>query len=77
MPLSPEDQSFISALRFRMEAGNPEPPTLDEMKRAIVLLRSGRVAAATAAAASKTTRAKKSAPSAADLDDALAGLDLM
>jgi hypothetical protein len=76
MTISPEDQTFISALRFRMAPGSTEPPTLDEMKRAIIILRGSRRAAQDANAASgvKKSRAK---PTAEAISDALADLDAM
>lgn len=79
MPLSPEDQTFISALRFRMAPGNDQPPTLDEMKKAILILRENRKAAAVANAASgaKKPRAAKVAPTSAEVANALADLDML
>jgi hypothetical protein len=80
MNLSPENQTFISQLRFRMKPGSTEPPTLDEMKKAILLLRESRSAAASANAASaagKRSSTKKAAPTQAAIADALADLDAM
>jgi hypothetical protein len=77
MPMTPEDQSFISALRFRMAPGAAEPPTLDEMKRAILLLRDSRSKAVAASAAGRATKKAKAAPTAAAIDDALSDLDSM
>lgn len=61
-----------------MAPGHSEPPTLEEMKRAILILRDSRKSAADANAASgvKKSSAKK-APSAAAVADALADLDAM
>jgi hypothetical protein len=76
--ISPENQTFISQLRFRMAPGHSEPPTLDEMKRAILILRESRKAASEANAASAAgKRAKKAPTSAADVSSALADLDSM
>jgi hypothetical protein len=80
MSISPENQTFISQLRFRMAPGHTEPPTLDEMKRAILILRESRAAASAANAASaagKRSSTKKATPSAAAVADALADLDSM
>ena len=78
MAATPEEQSFISALRFRMQPGSLTPPTLEEMKRAILILRESRSKAVQAAAASKAGgKAKKSAPTAAAIEDALSDLDSM
>lgn len=80
MSISPENQTFISALRFRMAPGHSEPPTLDEMKRAIMILRESRAAAGAANAASaagKRASTKKAAPTAASVANALADLDAM
>lgn len=77
MPISPEDQTFISALRFRMSPGDPNPPTLDEMKRAIMILRESRSKAIEASAASHAGKKKKAAPTAAEVGSALADLDAM
>lgn len=76
MTLSPEDQTFITQLRLRSLPGAEEPPTLDEMKRAIIILRGRRSAAAEANASSGKKPAKK-APTAAAVADALADLDSM
>lgn len=76
MTLSPEDQTFITQLRARSLPGSAEPPTLDEMKRAILILRGKRIAAAEANAASGK-KPKKAAPTAAAVADALADLDSM
>ena len=76
MALSPEEKEFLSLLRTRMESG--PPPTLDEMKRAIILLRESRTKAIAAASASKAAskpRASRSAPTAAAVENALADLD--
>lgn len=74
MSISPEDQSFISALRFRMAPGSTEPPTLEEMKRAILILRESRSKVTSLA----TNQAKKSkTPSATAVADALSDLDNM
>ena len=75
--MTPEDQTFINELRLRNSKDHPNPPTLDEMKRAIIILRCSRSSAAEAAAKSKGSRAKKAAPSEADIGDALADLDAM
>lgn len=80
MALSPENQTFISALRFRMVPGADNPPTLDEMKRAILILRESRSAASAANAASaagKRASTKKAPPTQAAVSDALADLDAM
>jgi hypothetical protein len=74
--MTPENQTFISALRFRMAPGSTDPPTLDEMKKAILILRENRSAAAVANLAAGK-KPKKSAPSAAAVADALADLDSM
>ena len=76
--MTPEQQTFISALRFRMKPGHENPPTLEEQKQAILILRESRRASADANAASASgKRAKKAAPSAAAVADALADLDSM
>jgi hypothetical protein len=80
MSISPENQTFISQLRFRMAPGHSEPPTLDEMKRAILILRDSRKAASDANAASaagKRSSTKKAPPTQAQVADALADLDAM
>jgi hypothetical protein len=74
MPLSPEDQTFITQCRLRSAEGTI---TLDDMKRAIIILRDNRTAAQVAAATSKASKPRKSAPSAASVADALADLDAM
>lgn len=76
--LSPEQSTFLNELRRRFLA--KEPVSVEEMKRCIVLLRGSRTAATEAAAASKlgkstTTRTKRAAPTAADVDAALADLE--
>ena len=76
MTLSPEDQTFINNLRQRSLTGASEPPTLDEMKRAILILRQRRSSAAEANAASGKRPAKK-APTAEAISDALSALDSM
>lgn len=75
MSISPEDQSFISALRFRMAPGSTEPPTLDEMKRAILILRESRHKVTSLATSGP--KKSKSAPTAAAVADALSDLDSM
>jgi hypothetical protein len=40
--LSPEQTSFLNDLRQRSLPGSTNPPTLDEMKQAILYLREGR-----------------------------------
>jgi hypothetical protein len=77
MKISPENQTFISQLRFRMAAGHPEPPTLEEMKRAILILRDSRAAAAAANAASGAKKPKKSPPTAEAIGDLLSDLENM
>ena len=73
--MSPEEQTFISALRFRMAPGATEPPTLDEMKKAILILRGSRRAASDANAASTSGKKAKSAPTQAAISSALDELD--
>lgn len=73
--MTPEDQTFINELRQRNAPNHPNPPTLDEMKRAIVILRCSRSAASEAAAKSKRTAKPKLTD--ADVGDALADLDAM
>lgn len=75
MTLSAEDQTFINQLRLRSLPGAAEPPTLKEMKRAIILLRCKRTSAADANASSG--KKVKKAPTAAAVADALADLDSM
>lgn len=75
MTLSPEDQTYITQLRLRMAPGTENPPTLDEMKRAIIILRCKRTTAQEANASSGK-KAKK-APTSAAVADALADLDSM
>jgi hypothetical protein len=79
--MTPEEQTFISALRFRMKPGSDNEPTLDEQRRAIQILRENRTKAAAANAASNASRPRKStakaAPTAAAVADALADLDAM
>lgn len=77
MTLSPEDQTFITQLRLRSMPGSTEPPTLDEMKRAIIILRCKRTSAADANAASGVKRVSKKATSTAAVADALDALDSM
>lgn len=78
MSLSPQDQTFIHNLRLRMVKGHENPPTLDEMKRSIIILRESRRSAAVANAASgKKVSKAKIAPSASNIADALADLDNM
>jgi hypothetical protein len=78
MPLSPEDSSFIAQLRLRSAPGSTNPPTLDEMKKAILILRGNRRLAQDASAASAAgKRSKSTAPTAAAIGDALADLDAM
>ena len=63
-----------------MAPGTENPPTLDEMKRAILILRDSRSAAASANAASaagKRASTKKAPPTASSIADALADLDAM
>jgi hypothetical protein len=74
MTLSAEDQTFITQLRLRSLPGATEPPTLEEMKKAIIILRCKRSSAAEANAASGKKAAKKG-PSASAVADALADLD--
>lgn len=67
----PDLQSRISEWRRKSADGTI---TLDEMKLAIIALRSGRKAAAEASAASGTKRTKKPTKSAEDLLSELGGL---
>ena len=71
--LSPEDKTFMTNLRVRNTPGHPEPPTLDEMKRAIILLRGNRTAAVVAAASATKKPKPKATPIA--VGDALADLE--
>jgi outer membrane protein assembly factor BamE (lipoprotein component of BamABCDE complex) len=78
--MTPEQQTFISGLRFRMAPGHENPPTLDEQRLAIKILRDNRsaAAAANAASAAKKPRAPSRTPiSQASVSDALADLDSM
>jgi hypothetical protein len=77
--MTPEQSTFISALRFRMAPGHENPPTLDEQKMAIQILRENRskAAAANAASNAKKPRTTKAAPTAAAIADALADLDAL
>jgi len=75
MTLSPEDQTFITHLRLRSLPGAADPPTLEEMKRAILILRGKRMAAAGANAASGAKKSTK--PTAAAIANALADLDAL
>jgi hypothetical protein len=79
MTLSPENQTFLSSLRFRMAPGHADPPTLEEQKRAILILRESRRAASDANAASTAggKKSRKAAPTQAEIGDALADLDAM
>lgn len=77
MALTNDEQAFITQLRNRSIPNHPEPPTLDEMKRAILLLRGSRKLASEAAAASATKSRAKKAPSTAEVSNALADLDSM
>lgn len=60
-----------------MAAGDPNPPTLDEMKRAIILLRDSRTKAVEASSVERSAKRSKAAPSNAAVSDALADLDAM
>ena len=72
-PISPELQSKIASWRLRAAAGEL---TLPEMQEAIVLLRAGRMSAASAAATAKRSTAarKTEAPSAESMLDELDGI---
>ncbi len=72
--LTPEEKTLMNNLRVRNQPGHPEPPTLDEMKWAIIKLRESRTAAATAAATSKAKKPKAVATPLA-IGDALADLE--
>ncbi len=63
--LTPEQHMFITQLRLRSQPGAEQPPTLDEMKRAILILRGARKLAVEAASTSAKRSSKKPAPSAA------------
>jgi hypothetical protein len=73
--VSADDNQFITNLRLRLAKGSDNPPTLEEMKRAILILRSGRRLAKDANEASGKPKAKK--PSAADVASALDDLESM
>jgi hypothetical protein len=72
--LSPEDHAFITECRLKSEAGTI---TLEEQKRAVLLLRAGRVAAVEAAAKARAPRASKPTKVKISTDDALAELEAM
>ena len=72
-----EEQLWISQLKLRSAQGHPNPPTLDEMKRYIVLLRGERTAACEASAASAGKRASKAAKVERSTDDLLDALENM
>ncbi len=72
MSLTPEERTLMNALRIRSVPGHPEPPSLDEMKWAIIKLRETRTAALTAASTSKVKK-PKTTPVA--VGDALADLE--
>jgi hypothetical protein len=77
MTLSAEDQTFITQLRLRMLPGTTEPVTLDEMKRAIIILRCKRTSAADASQSASPGKRLSKKPSEAAVADALADLDSM
>jgi hypothetical protein len=74
MTLSPEEQSFITQCRQRMVA--KEPVSLDDMKRAIIILRQNRTAAldANASSGKKASKAKPTEAAVAGLLDDLEGM---
>jgi hypothetical protein len=72
--LTPEEQTFCSALKVRAMPGHPNPPTLDEMKRYIIILRGVRKAAADLTQASAAKKKAKAAP--ADTDSLLADFEM-
>lgn len=74
---TPEEQSFISALRFRMIPGAENPPTLDEMKKAIGILRDSRSKTIATVTASGAKSKAKTPPTAQALASALDELDSM
>jgi hypothetical protein len=78
MSMTPEEQTFLINLRERSKPGSDQPPTLEEQKRAIIILRGNRKLAVEAAASGASrSRAKKSPPTAAEVGNALADLDMM
>lgn len=72
MSLTPEEQTFIAQMRLRSAPGSTDPPTLDEMKRTIIILRGSRKAAIEASSIKRSTKAKVSE---ASVNDMLADLE--
>jgi hypothetical protein len=66
--LSPEQQQFIRECRAKFQAG--EPVSVEDMKRAIIILRGSRTASIEANTSSNS-KPKKKAPAVADVLSAL------
>ncbi len=75
MSLTLEEQMFCSQLKARAAPGHPNPPTLDEMKRYIVILRGSRRAAVEASAASASKRVSKALATDRSVDEMLDALE--
>ena len=69
-PVTPDTSARIAILRSKAADGTA---TLEDMKEAILLLRAGRVAAASASETSRRTKAQTAIPSADDLMARLMG----